>query len=68
MTKKVADCFSNGLFFVAADVVESAFFEDVGESEDWSHLLVVSDTFDDAAQSVMFDGDVQRRIVLVGHV
>lgn len=68
MSKKVADCFANGLLFDAADVFEPAFFEDVGESDDWSQLFVVSDAFNDTAQSVMFDGDVQRSVVLIGHV
>ena len=68
MSKKVADCFANGLLFDAADVFEPAFFEDVGESDDWSQLFVVSDAFNDAAQSVMLDGDVQRSVVLIGHV
>ena len=66
--KKVADCFANGLLFDAADVFEAAFFEDIDESDDWSQLFIVSDAFNDAAQSVMFDGDVQRSVVLIGHV
>ena len=55
-------------FFIAARARKAAFFKNVGESDNGSHLLAVSKNFQDATQNVEFDGNIHARVLLSGDI
>lgn len=68
MLKKSRDEKLNSLRYFSISAFNATFLKNVGESDLWYHLVRVSDNFRNSAHYVMFGGDKQRNVILIGDV